>query len=635
MGRYKWRWDPDNWPDQRIIWKDLSRSQKSYTIDQYNKARRTRNLAAVPNPFRKGNNTATNPIVQNPSGVETVTPQTPNRPRLQPLSDAGSGIVPSRGRGPIIDAFKTAEGREANAITRREQREINDLSKYFNTAGGKAFLNSVIEENNTAESVQFSGSQAPHRPVVSDKGAGPSRPDTSVPADVSQPSEMSDRGAKRNHPEGGFTATNVSPAAKTGKGSPADGGFDSAQGPETMIQRGSYSSSAGFKTYTSVHHNNALALPFLNVLETHTKWTTTPLNEIPWDRMFYYMSEDEFKLIPAGSEVVDCKISVQNIISSTQYATAGSTSETATFNHPKIGMLGFDLERTMRGGKTMQYTMSSTKEMIVDSVATPNYDSFIAKQYGTDQSSATWDADDLPGCVFPIPYNSYRYFSVYQPNKLLANTQGYTAANAPGYENFSSAITQFNLNDRTWDTVFEREYKFSSARIGEPFKQLEIHQNDIEQSVGSDQAYSLNRKISEIGVDKDTVIEYALFKQTQSKVPLVTYKSRIEQGSNISVGTHIMKPARQPTVHFGMKAIPKISSLTNGERASDFVHAQVYYVVTATMNVRTNSYPNRFNLPKVNNVTVENFVAGTGRQNPVSNDSNALVTFGLSETVTV
>jgi len=60
------------------------------------------------------------------------------------------------------------------------------------------------------------------------------------------------------------------------------------------------------------------------------------------------------------------------------------------------------------------------------------------------------------------------------------------------------------------------------------------------------------------------------------------------------------------------KSIPKLSSTTNITRASQFVHAEVYFVVTATMTVQTNSFPNRFSKPKAYSVTVENMVAGSG-----------------------
>ncbi len=416
---------------------------------------------------------------------------------------------------------------------------------------------------------------------------------------------------------------------KTGRNAGADGGFDSAQGPETMISKGGYSHSGGHKTFTKVHHMKSFAIPFVNLLfGANEKLTTTPLAEIPWDKMFLYMSEDEFNLIPDGSHVKSCHVKIQNIVSSTQHPVGGTVASTATFNHPKIGIIGFDLENCSRGGQTFNATMSSTAEMIPNALTRPDYTDFIAKQYGTDQSSATWDTDSLPGTMFPIPYNLYKYFCVYQPSRAKAIADGYTAANAFGYENFNSCITQFNLNDRTWDTIFEREYSFTSAPIGKPFQAVEIRADEINQSVGNNFRINANRNIQNYGVAGDGVIIETISRSTASQVPLVTYTGRIEQGANLTKGDSAMKPARQPTIHFGMKAIPKLSSLTNLTRASQFVHSEVLFVVTATMTIETNSFPNRFIKPKANTVSVENMYAGTGRQ-AAGPDTNETVTFGL------
>ena len=448
--------------------------------------------------------------------------------------------------------------------------------------------------------------------------AGPSRkrPRIDSPAEVgSSPDDMSARGRGQG---GGGMEVDPQPAAKgkSVKVAGADGGFDSSQGPETMISKGGYSHSGGHKTYTKVHHLKSFAIPFTNILfgtaPNNVKFTTTPLAEIPWDKMFFYMSEDEFKLIPAGSHVKSCKISIQNIVSSTQHPVGGTSASTATFNHPKIGLIGFDLEKNSRGGQTMNATMSSQHEMIPTALTTPSYVDFIIKQYGTDQSSSNWDTDPLPGSMFPIPYNLHKYFCVYQPSKVLAASKGFNSTNAFGYENFSSCITQFNLNDRTWDTIFEREYSFTSAPVGTPFQAVEVKDDTVIQSVGNANYYNMHRTLSNYGVNGDATITESISPTTASKIPLVTYKGVIEKGANVTKGDGTLKPARQPTVHFGMKDIPKLSSLTNNTRATQFVHAEVLFVVTATMTIETNSFPNRFIRPKANTVSIENVYGGSG-----------------------
>nr|QOD39472.1 VP [uncultured densovirus] len=577
------------------------RSRATFIWDQWNRNRQSSNLPRVDPPASLNINTTFRPPLA--GGV---------RPSNASISYRQWRRNPNA--GPLLDSFNRVP-----AVTPNPNNAGGSVPGRINSPDTIDRL--ISEADADAANAGTSGSKRPHDSDDSGEvGTPPSK----------MPNTRSGAGGSSSMDVDAPSAS--SPSGRTGKNSGADGGFDSAQGPETMIQKGGYSHSGGHKTYTKVHHLKSFAIPFQNLLVGTTpndvKYTTTPLAEIPWDKMFLYMSEDEFKLIPAGSHVASCKVSIQNIVSSTQHPVGGTVASTATFNHPKIGVLGFDLEKCARGGRTLEATMSAAAEMIPTALEVPDYDDFIAKQYGTDQSSATWDTDDLPGTMFPIPYNLYKYFCVYQPSFAKAAAQGYTAANAFGYENFNSCITQFNLNDRTWDTIFEREYSFTSAPIGAPFKAVEIQDATLIQPVGGSSYYNMQRNISDFGVGGDATISETITPSIASKVPLVTYKGRIEQGANVSTGDASRKPSRQPTIHFGMKAIPKLSSLTNGTRASQFVHAEVLFVVTATMTIVTNSFPNRFIKPKANTVSVENFVGGTGRR-ALAEAGAENVTFGL------
>lgn len=534
--------------------------------------------------------------------------------------------ITNRNAGPLVDAFNRAPDIPPELAHRAfNDPELNDIieSGHANVNPSSPTERPPINSPDTIDRLISDADRAEAGP------SGYKRPHNSGETGA-PPAKMSTRtrsGAGAAMEVDGPAATPT--GGKTGRNAGADGGFDSAQGPETMISRGGYSHSGGHKTYTKVHHLKSFAIPFINIVFDSGKYTTTPLAEIPWDKMFLYMSEDEFKLIPAGSHVKSCKVQIQNIVSSTQHPVGGTLASTATFNHPKIGVLGFDLEKSSRGGETLEVTMSPTAEMIPTALALPSYTDFILKQYGTDQSSATWETDDLPGTMFPIPYNLYKYFTVYQPSAATATVHGFTADNSFGYENFNSCITQFNLNDRTWDTIFEREYSFSSAPIGKPFRAVEIRPIAVTSSVGNHFNLNVQRKVMDYGPGGDPIISEEFTPSTASNVPLVTYKGAIEQGANVTVGDGSRKPARQPTLHFGMKAIPKLSSLTNATRATEFVHSEVLFVVTATMTIETNSFPNRFIKPKKNTVSIENVVAGSGR---VPTVDAANVTWGLGST---
>ena len=217
----------------------------------------------------------------------------------------------------------------------------------------------------------------------------------------------------------------------------------------------------------------------------------TPLTKIPWEYASFYLSPEEFDLLPAGSYIDSVSINVMQTVASTGYPTGGTTSSVATTNHPKVLVIGKDLEKKCRGGMDRAVTISD--KMIPSSPVNPStlYQDFIDKQYGTDQTAAD-SAMVLPGCAHKIPYYNYNHFCIYQPNKAQATARGFDSTNSPGFEYFQNYITEINSNDTTWDYVDSMHYKFVNAPIGEQYKQLEILTNDFYQDTGNSNYYHNN-----------------------------------------------------------------------------------------------------------------------------------------------
>ena len=67
------------------------------------------------------------------------------------------------------------------------------------------------------------------------------------------------------------------------------------------------------------------------------------------------MSEEEFNLIPAGSRIKSCHISVKHITNTTGFETGGDTTTIATTNHPKVLMIGYDLEKNVSQSRSKPY----------------------------------------------------------------------------------------------------------------------------------------------------------------------------------------------------------------------------------------------------------------------------------------
>lgn len=435
----------------------------------------------------------------------------------------------------------------------------------------------------------------------------------------------------------GAKKSNVTPSPSltndpsvSGHNAASDGGFDSAQGPESFIDTPAYHYTSGLKHFKKIHHLKSFALPFtwLPASSAGVKFIATPMTEIPVQYMYFYMSEREFNLISPGSYVSHVNVTIQLISASTSFPTGGTASTIATAQHPKICMVGYDLPKKLRGGQNRTLTFDNT---IIPTASTAgnSKDDFISKQYGSWQLNAGWDTSLLPGTAYPITYNKRDYFCLYQLNNALATTNGFTAATSMGHEVFNSCVTMFNMNDKLWDQIVHYTYKFKNAPIGDRFRAQEIYPaNTLRQPIGMSDYYQAVRNQSGLLMNGNTSLGATTFtNSTYNNNVLVDYKdNEIEKGAANSRGSAPNSPARQPTLHIGMRQIPKVDVTTTVTRSEEFVLADMYFVVTAEMWVREREYPNRFTQPGTYNVSIENAELGTGINTAAP---EAVVTYGL------
>lgn len=621
-GKYRIDRDPSKHPEF-----PTDKNQQRYAWDAWNRARQNHGLPRVDPPNHLGIARTPRPPVRNdgsrPSSDSITYREWKNRVRAQ--------------SGPLIDGFNRQREQQANRndhlfntvvwdeLSSQEQRELNDI------------VNQLEQAN-----------QIP--PPVTDRDSV-----GTTPAPIAGPSGMNTRGNKRGNdgPQGGnpappqpAAATPTATAAATGAGhnSSSDGGFDSAQGPVSFLPKGGYKSAPGMMSFTKVHKMKSWAVPYTNVASTDrsgANMVVTPLAKIPWEYAFFYMSPEDFALIPAGSYIHSCSIKVIQGTCSTGYPTGGSTSTIATTNHSKILVIGKDLEAKSSGGldKIIELDSKMIPKFKANVTQESQYDTFIAQQYGTDQTAAD-TAVVLPGAAFRIPFYNYQHFCVYQPNRAQALARNFfkedsetppniTENNAPGFEYFVNMITELNANDVTWDDVDEMHYKFESAPIGEQFPQLEILATNFTQSTGNAAYYNAKRSVTNTGPKQNTTFTESYVPSTRNSLPVVTYKSApMEKGSYFVKGDAAHKPARQPSYHIGVRAIEKPDPALGLNRAADFVQAVIEFDIVATINITLPQYPNRFLRPKFYNTSMENAVMGIGSY-PAYNLAEKFVRFNL------
>lgn len=456
--------------------------------------------------------------------------------------------------------------------------------------------------------------------------------------DMPPPVDTRAGGSKRPRTDAGPSTGAATPmegvaetTAGSGHNSASDGGFDSAQGPITSLPKGGYQAQGGFIKYVKVHRWKSWAIPYVNIttnlIRGGANLVTTPLAQIPWEYMYFYMSPEEFALIPAGSHVESADISVMQTVAQTAYPTGGTEASVATTNHPKVLCIGVDIERKSRGGTNMAVTLGPA--MAPTAVAVPLLSTeFPNYQYGTDQTVAD-GAVVVPGILSKQPFFTNTHFCIYQPNAAQAVTRGFTAAHAPGFEVFANMITEINCNDTTWDEVARMHYNYTYAPIGQPYAPLEIVTDSIAQSVGNKPIAEVRRNIANCTPGGSFISTAAVGPSSVTSIPLVDYNNTaIEKGSHIVHGDNAGKPSRQPSFHIGLRAIEKADPTVNTRRYTEWVIANIEFEITATMIIKLPSYPNRFTKPKYNSTNIENMITGTGFHADPGH-----ITFGLHNSI--
>nr|QUS52541.1 VP1 [Mute swan feces associated ambidensovirus 4] len=628
MVKYPVHLDPrkqPDWPKKSDYSTAEWLNRVTYIWAQWNSARQRAELPRVDPPDRLGIAVTHRPPLQRGH------PEA-NRPTNESISFSEWRARNAGDRGPLIDGFNRQ---------RQQQDARNDH-----------LLNTVVASDITPEEeMEISaaiGEFIPNGGSISPSDfddAGGAGPSNGTMDNRSRSHSQAGRQNKRqrvNAPEAQAAAT--ASDGGTGHNSQSDGGFDSSQGPISTLPKGGYTSGPGYISMTKVHRQKHRALPYYPVAASGIRdgaWMiTTPLSKVYWEYMFYYMSKEEFDLIPAGSYVESVSIKVMQSVATTIFETNASTSTFSTTNNPKVLVIGHDLEKKCMGGIDRKVIVN--EKMIPTAISSPDVSDFIKKQYGTDQTAATITDMVIPGCAHGIPYYNPVQFCIYQPNYAQAKALGMykvdatdpsiiTENNAPGFEYFNNMITSINSNDTTWDEIATLDYKFVSAPIGEQFPHLEIPSTNISQNVGNADYYNMTRTISNSTIGADLTFTESIAPTKRSTVPIVTYDSApIEKGSIFVKGDGNFKPARQPTFHCGMRAVDKANLTGSATRATDFALAYIEFDIVATINIRTNNYPYRHTKPKYHYTSLENAVTGAGAY-PAAGpaDSNQTVAFGL------
>lgn len=570
MGNNRWKWDPDNWPDQRINWNSLNRSHKSYAIMQYNVARKNRKLKPINNPFAKDGT----PIMSE-SGVETVTPLSTRGQKIEPL-----------GKGPLVQMFD--KGHKAN----RDQ-EIKQLEAFFNTDEGMDILNTINESENNAESGHVS------EPQPGPSGVKRQKTDHST---TEQPSTTKEGTVLAEDVDMVLPGTgdNTDMDHSGSRKGASSGGFSTGTGPEINVSKPQNGLNSGGLSYSKVHRilGYGLAkalLPEGSVLDNNQYLMTTSLLEIPVDRLLLYMNPGELAALPPGCYATSVSVSVVQRNPRVAFETASSTSTLATLNQNKFGIkaIGLNKKPGLRVVNRRITAYNATEPMIPTAQAIPDYNDLLVPMYGHSQGVASFNGiDAIPATSFMMPMAFPYYLCCWNYGN---NAQSATRQN-PGWYSLAEHVDEFDMAATTGTKIIDYTYEFKYAPLKPQLQGVDYMSSFTGNTAYRNVAYTdgNSKQTNKVAITNLPTTDTYQTTEVNTIIPTssiafnrtATLVDLIEQGQRLTkINTGKKECFVQPSVHIGISPVPRLTTASNVILPNSWTDVQGYYEVTSHINI--------------------------------------------------
>jgi len=646
MGKFKWEFDPDNFPDQRNNWKAMSEGMKSYTIIQYNKARERRGLPPIPNPFsRQGGQTykiqpgtALAKKFPNFVNVDMLTTPASNSPLITPIS--------SKSKGPLLDSFTTStqptefSDEELNNLFQIPSfiKQLQDLDKQnFNlttpsTSGSNSQPTTTHKETETQKTTGATKRKAADAGLTT-----PAPSKTQVTSPIEQDMVLPGTGrddpmAVDVHTTAGGTGQGYSGGLATEKGEtipavPRPYMFRMMDGFAHI--RTCYSAlSYGFCTRLLPHPRN---LATQTAASAFILCATTPLLEIPWDKLNMYINPGVYDSLPNGTYVksVHCKVIQRNV--RVAFETAASDTSIATLNQNKFALMAIGLNNKQDIRVTnMRYNVgSNSTSMVPLTLSDPVYSDIDECLWGYSQNSANFNGAPLAANTFGVPIVPFSFNNtIHTKNYLVAwNTGNKTIAgytnNPNGWYNLSQHVTKVPTTKVIDQVIINQDYHPSYAPIKAQLTFAEYLRGTLNITPPSGTAAvpvlfdTLAFNDHDVGKEFNSVtignISAALGVSPQESTALITtartnYDALVSRTGLIEKGQYMKKIDSdhngkyvQPSIHVGISCVPKLSTAVDQMLPDEYTDVQSYFDVQLDMVIgfnykHSNTYQNTFNV---------------------------------------
>lgn len=554
-------------PNERPNWGNLHRGKRLYAYREYNKARARRGL--IPVPFPEGYQPVTEPI----SSAESAEPDP--SPHISPVEsvpdnffdqDVWDDVTPEPGATNYADVFGNSDP-------------------------------------------LFSSGESPFRPDIPDI---PDSEEDYPPNAQVPPSNMSNGAASagssqvsssNGEPPNKVLKTGGSGAGRKTKLPGTGGGIDTAGQDPTPIPRPFHNPQLETRIYKKVHRFITFGLAYTPIsvertigeLTHNDIFMVTPLAEIPWDRLFMYMNQSEYSLLPVGSRVssMSCTIRTENV--RIAFPTNASASNLATLNQNKFLRVGHGLRQTLGGVNVNPATFVTDKPMVTATIAEQkadgtDYKDYLENFYGepNDKESETFKTS-IPRHQLGLPYPLQYYYAMVTQD---------TDPTRSGWPCLQSFVQEMEADSQAGGNLVSVSYEpqmgiikkpISSIYTGIPSTSTGNATIKYKDGTGSHLGRLVTVATSASKLDKRQETYDAWNQNVTSEFDL---QQLIEKSQEHVAGmTPMVQGNTCPSLHVGLQPVIALtSSVISNNAVNNFTDAQAYFEVVCECTVQC-AYP--------------------------------------------
>lgn len=333
---------------------------------------------------------------------------------------------------------------------------------------------------------------------------------------------------------------------------------------------------------------------------------TTSLAAVPWEYGFFYMSPAEFTRMQEFRNVFakHCSITVSQFNPRVAFETGGTETTTATLNQNKFTRWAIGI----RGNAGLycsdrEYTYDTTETMkptgFDATLPASNRASLADAMYGLVNSTAIATHNlNIPAYATGAELELEQYLTVYASK---TGTHGF-----PPYDQYCHEVNSMDYLGRE---LFTQSYNFEYAPLqkrhpmvfnngltenlypvtgttnqvttGTRFEGIftKVLPTDMQKTPENDD--NNNLKYTQESDNSTTNVDSSNYDNNRPY-----YRFPMEQnGTYLEMSRKVIDYAHQPSVHIGVRAVPKLTTAANQIQANSWLDTQIYFTIQASLTV--------------------------------------------------